>query len=269
MPWGAAVGGAIALYGQDQARSSANKAADKAAADAKFTPYNVYSGYGSGTFSGNTATASLNPQYANLRDQFMNQANSQLGAFSNYDPNQAANDIYGKLSALSAPAEQQARNDNENRLFGQGMLGSTGGGIQTKALLDSQGQSRIQRELQSYTTAQNTLDSMQNRAISGTNAASGLDALALQNLNLGGVFGGRQSAASQFGANLQNNAALRSSDASAQFWSGIGQQVAPAVNSYMNNGSNGYNPFAASQYSSSTGYDSMGGGGSFNYAGQG
>lgn len=313
MPWGAAVGGAIALYGQSQAQDAQSDAANKAAEASKFTPYNVYSGFGSGTFDsgspgtvgywtggggtasggwdrggqinrlgaggqgtwvpgqaarGPSATAALNPQYAALRDQYMKQAGSQMGAFSNYDPQQASADIYGKLSALSAPYEARARTDMESRLQAQGMLGSTGGGIQQQALFDSQGQSRIARELQSYSTAQDTLNQMQSRSINATNAASGLDSLALQNLNLGGAFGGKAMQGGQFGANIQNNAAMRAGDASAQFWSGIGQQVAPAIQGYAQNG-NGYNPFAGSQYASSTGYDSLAGGGSFNYSGQG
>lgn len=288
MPWGMVIGGALSYLGSQDAASSYSSAADKAAANSKFTPYNVYSGYGSGTFtpasagtpgtggywSGGTngysggdsrgtgggsgvgrwvpgspgtpghaasATASLNPQYQGLRDQYLQQANGNLGAFSSYDPASASADIYGKLSALSAPQEQLDRQNLENRLLAQGMLGSTGGGLQQKALFDSQGNTRLAREIQSYSTAQDTLDRMQGRAINATNAASGMDSLALQNLNLGGAFGGKAMQGNQFGAGLQYQAGVRGGDASAQFWAGLGQQVAPAINNYYKSGNGSYN----------------------------
>lgn len=288
MPWiGPVIGGGLSLFGSMNAADAYSNAANNAASSSKFTPYNVYSGFGSGTFdagspgtsgsggywSGGTyssdglgrspehggatagggfgggvwnpgtpgtparpasATASLNPQYQALRDQYLRQANGNLSAFSSYDPQSASQDIYGKLSALSAPQEQQDRQNLESRLLAQGMLGSTGGGIQQQALGTAQGQTRLARELQSYTTAQDTLDRMQARGINATNAASGLDSLAMQNLNLGGVFGGRQSAANSFGAGLQFQAAGAGAGASASFWQGLGQQVAPAISNYMN-----------------------------------
>jgi hypothetical protein len=311
---GAAIGGGLSLFGSMNAADKYSSAADKAAQASKFTPYNVYSGFGSGTFdpgspgtpgrpgyrtggessistggvwhpgtagtpaTAASATASLNPQYQALRDQFMGQANSQLGAFGNYNPDQASADIYGKLASLSAPDEARARSDMESRLLAQGMLGSSGGGIQQQALFDSQGKARTARELQAYTTAQDTLDRMQGRAINATNAASGLDSLALQNLNLGGAFGGKSMQGNQFGANIQYGAAANNADASAQFWAGLGQQVGPAIGSMFNG--NGYNNsgFNASQYyngnamnSGPNAYSSGGGfgQGAFNYSGQG
>lgn len=318
MPAGWIAGGATllgAFMGADATRSAANKAADAT----KFEPWNVYSGYGSGTFtpasagsgghwsggggggfawSGDrggpnvsgginpwgggygqgtwipgtpatpaSATATLSPEYQALRDQYMQQAGGQLGAMGAFDPNQASRDMYDKLASLSEPTEARARTDLESRLLAQGMLGSTGGGIQQQSLFDSQGQSRIARELQSWTTAQDTLNQMQGRAINATNAASGLDALPLQNLNLGGVLGGRQSAANGFGAGLQFQAAQNKGDSIASFWSGLGQQVAPAISNYANTWRSPYTQNQANDFYGSlyTGMPS-GGGGAFNYS---
>ena len=282
MPWGAAIGGAIALFGQDRQRSASNSAADKAAASTEFKPYNVYSGYGSGTFSpasaghwsgggsglrggfvkergtwipggSASATASLDPQYQGLRDQYLQQAGGYNGALTNYDPQSSAADLYAKLQAISAPQRQSDRNAFETRQLAQGQMGLQQGGVNPalQSFLSAQNQADLQREISAFGMSQDVQDRLQNRSLAATTAATGLDALPLQNLSLGGVFGGRGAQAAQFGANLQNNAAMRQGDATAQLWSSIGQQVGPAVGSYFNQpnyGSYNNNGFNASQY---------------------
>lgn len=177
-----------------------------------------------------TATAELNPRYQALRDQYMAQAEGFNGALTSYDPQSTAGDLYSKLQSISAPQRQQEQNAFEARLLSQGQMGLQQGGVNPlmASYLQSQKMQDLQRELSAFGLSQDVLDRMQNRSLSATTAASNLDALALQNLNLGGSFGGQAMQGGQFGANLQNNAAMRSADATAQLWSGIGQQVSTA-----------------------------------------
>lgn len=283
MPWGLIIGGALSYMGSQDAADSYSNSADKAAANSKFTPYNVYSGYGSGTFtpatagtagragywSGGTpggydrggamastggkwipgtagtpgtaasATASLNPQYQGLRDQYMQQAKGFNGALTSYDPNQAAQNLYQQLSQIGSFDRQQNQNAFENRLVNQGQMGlqQDGQNPLLRAYQNAQGQEDLQRQLAAFGMSQDVQDRLQARGMNATQAASGLDSLALQNLNLGGAFGGKALQGSQFGAGLQMNAAGVQAGTNAAFWQNLGQQVGPAIG-----GAFGYRP---------------------------
>lgn len=62
------------------------------------------------------------------------------------DPQAAANDRYNLLTKQAAPGEEQARNALQQKLFAQGRLGTSGGGVDTKALYDSQGNADLGRQ---------------------------------------------------------------------------------------------------------------------------
>ena len=68
----------------------------------------------------------------------------QLGAASNLDPNQIAQNQFDITSRMLEPGQAQARTSLENRLFAQGRLGGTGGSEQFGNLLQAQGQERNQ-----------------------------------------------------------------------------------------------------------------------------
>ena len=201
MPWiGPVVGGAISYIGAQDAAGSYSDAANNAAGATKFSPYNVYSGFGSGAFSparagtsgmrgywsggtsyqgdsggqvsgtggyrgpfgyvaprGNgtwvpgtpgtpataaSATATLNPEYQGLRNQYLSQARGFGGALTSYDPNQAAQSLYEKLTQIGASNRQQQTNAFENRLLAQGQTGLQQGGENPlmRAYQNAQGQ---------------------------------------------------------------------------------------------------------------------------------
>ena len=276
---GPIVGGAISYFAAQDAADSYSGAADRAAGATKFSPYNVYSGFGSGAFKpasagtpgywaggappgaprpagsafggltargrqyGGTgtwvpgtpatqasATATLNPNYQGLRDQYLSQARGFGGALTSYDPNKAAQDLYGQLTQIGASNRQQQTNAFENRLLSQGQTGLEQGGENPlmRAYQNAQGQEDLQRQLSAFGMSQDVIDKLLNRSISASNAAVGLDQLPLELLNQGGVFGGRQSAGNQFGANAQLNAAGVQAGTNAAFWQSIGQGVGQA-----------------------------------------
>lgn len=101
---GVAAAGLVGGYLQGEAaKSAANTsadaqryAADQAAQAAKFTPYNVTTGFGSSNFSGNNASYTLTPEMQAIRDRTI----AQAGA---YDPTQIstlAQPLYGAGSSL-------------------------------------------------------------------------------------------------------------------------------------------------------------------------
>ena len=215
MSWLAPViGGIGSLLGQRQQSDAANKAAQMA----QFKPYNVTSGIGTGSFSGNTATSQLSPEYQAIRNQLLGGAAGTFGAANQYDPQAAASQLYSQLSQISAPEAEQQRLATENRLYRQGMLGSTGGGIQMGALLKAQKLQDLARETQAFNMAQDVQNQLVNRGSAFLGGATGLDQAAMGNLDMGGTLGGRQASAGANAAQYPWKAGLNASDMTSGFW---------------------------------------------------
>lgn len=85
---------------------------------------------------------------SNAQGQSGTEANSLFAALQHMgnNPTEVANSRYKILSDQAAPGESLARNANQQKLFSQGRLGTTGGSLDTKALLDSQGNSDLMRQ---------------------------------------------------------------------------------------------------------------------------
>lgn len=269
---GAVLGAGISYLGARSASKRSASAIRDAAAMSEFKPYNVYSGFGSGVFDtepattttanrmvggqyrygapggmlGRTllstlvnkpgaprATARLSPEYQAVRDAYLDMASKQRGAITGYMPEEAARNLYDKMASLSARDEEQARAELESRLVNQGMLGSTGGGMQMNAFYDALNDARLKRELAAYGMSQDDLDRMIAREMGLVQGATKLDALPLQNLELGGVFGGAQSRGGAFGAELIANNAMDRGDASSAFWANLGNKIGPAFEEWV------------------------------------
>tara|TARA_B100000519_G_C14249356_1_gene441593 strand:- start:923 stop:2017 length:1095 start_codon:yes stop_codon:yes gene_type:complete len=163
--------GAVGGYAGAKKAAQATETAARLQADAsRFRPFNIRSGFGTGTFYDapdggyGEAVGMLNPgfqsirdQYfgeaqglspelagireslmrqandprlANLRDTYLDMAQSALG----FDPAQASATYLDATRRLAAPEEERRRLDQENRLLAQGMLTSTGGAQRQQAL---------------------------------------------------------------------------------------------------------------------------------------
>ncbi len=218
MTW-AAVATIGGTYLANQQQSSA---ADKAAQRSSFSPYNVTTGFGSGTFDGKTATSQLNPEYQSLRDRFLGGANKTFDAYQDYNPDDAMKSLLEKMRGVSRPGEERERLGAENRLFKQGMLGSTGGASQMGEIRQAQGMKDLMREIQAFTQAQQVQDQLQGRGMKFLQGASTLDDQAIKNLELGGRFGGMSASAGAKAAQFPWEAAKNTSDATAAFWGGLG-----------------------------------------------
>ena len=80
-------------------------------------------------------------------------ANRGQVASMGVDPTAMGKQFYEQQKALYAPEQAQQRQERENRLYAQGMFGSTGGGIQMNALLDAQAQQDAQAKIAGFDKA--------------------------------------------------------------------------------------------------------------------
>ena len=97
-----------------------------------------------------------------------------LGGITPGTPMELSNQAYGLLRGMSAPEEEQSRLALENRLFKQGMLGSTGGGIRSQAFETGVGRTQLQQQLESLQLGQTLTDQQLARAMGLFTGAQGL-----------------------------------------------------------------------------------------------
>lgn len=120
------------------------------------SPFSSRSGVGSATFGeGGNISTTLDPRFLQFQNDFLGQSGSnlgQLGAFGNnpfqqsqpFNLQQTTQDQYNLLEGLQANARNEAVMGQEERLFNQGRLGSTGGIAEQRGLQDSIGQQQTQ-----------------------------------------------------------------------------------------------------------------------------
>ena len=149
IPWAAIASGAPqvldGLFGGGSSSSSSQSV----------DPFNTNSGLGSTSFDGANSTTTLDPRFLQAQNNFLGQSGSnlgQLGAFGNnpfqqsqpFDLQQTTQEQYNLLEGLQANARNEAVMGQEERLFNQGRLGSTGGIAEQRGLQDSIGQQQTQ-----------------------------------------------------------------------------------------------------------------------------
>ena len=166
--------------------------------------------------------------------------------------------MYDKLRTLSQPAEDQARADNESRLFSQGLLGASNGqgfnpGI--KAFNDSAHQADLQRELTSLTSTPDLIAKWQNLQNSQSAGAQGLSQIPNELLKIGANVGVGAGTNSINAASTQNQIANSQGD----FWKSaagsIGNAVNSGVSSLFSNPSSTNSPFAFKPANNNLGTD--------------
>ena len=155
MPWwaaGASVLGGLMDKGAAEAGSTAT---------ASTMPFTGSSGLGqTGMAEGGAFTQSLNPQWQQAQNQQLGASNTaigQLGAFNNspfqatpFDLQGTVQNQYNLLEGLQQPQRDQAQLSQEERLFAQGRLGSTSGGMEQRNMMDAIGQQQSQNMFNAY-----------------------------------------------------------------------------------------------------------------------
>lgn len=162
MTWGAVAGGVTSsLLGGVLGGGSGGGASYQ---QAPMAFRGTSTGLGSTDIRGGRLTTTLDPRLAALQSQLLGQAGgflggSQLGeqalglsgdvlgTVGAFNPQEIAANQFGQMESLLAPIAQKERMGLESRLFSQGRLGSTGGGISQQSLEDSIQRQRSQNLL--------------------------------------------------------------------------------------------------------------------------
>lgn len=193
---GSALGiGASALGGLLGSRAS-SRGLERAMAAAQFDPWNVFGGMSSAIFDrdNKSVRTELSPEYQQLRDSLFGTTSNLFNQAAATNPAEVASMWYNNLSQLSAGDENQARLNLENRLFSQGMLGSTGGAQRMNALEDSLSDARLAREMNAWQFGQGMQQNLFNQALQGLLGMQSIDLNAMQPIQIGmGIGQGNQS----------------------------------------------------------------------------
>lgn len=214
--------GGLKMVGSYLGYKASDKGYKNAIDAARFKPFNVRSGFGSATFNGQDATASLSPEYQAMRDRMLSLSG---GLFSNINPEQTTNNALGLLRGLAQPDEGRQYADLESRLYGQGMLGAgdaTGANPTMRAFFEARNKADMARQLQAISLGEGMMTNRIHSGMGLLSGAQGLDKSVLDMINMGFGGGAQQAAA---GANVAKYEVGRG-DNKADFLTGLFDSMA-------------------------------------------
>ncbi len=222
-------------FGQQSALDQQNAAAERAFANSQFTPYNINTPGGSATFTGNNASASLSPQAQKLLGDYNSVMGQDLTAFNKFNPNNYSQNMYKTLSNLKAPGVTAANNNLLSDVYNRGQWGGTVG---AQDIYSADMANNLQDQalrLQSQQAGASESDRLFNQYMKSAAAYHSLlnspNDFITQGLNAGGQRSAANTGANQYPWLAANNSA----DASAAFWSSLGNTAAGLMQSVGNN----------------------------------
>lgn len=216
-PIGGMVGGAVGSYlGSQLGGGSGKGPTTQGTSSSTYTPVllNTQGGLFNTTFGPSGANIGYSPAMQDIQNRYLSQAGGitplqqqyaqlgqgflgQVGAF---DPFAAAETQFNRLEAILNPAREQQRQAQESRLYAQGRLGSTGGGLEQQAFQTAIEQQRAQNLINALGQAQDIQGNLISRGTALSNMPIELQNQAIGNLlNIqgagmqqlrGGAFGG-------------------------------------------------------------------------------
>lgn len=136
-----------------------------------------------------------------------------------------AHQMYQRLREMAQPGERRDRQSLENRLFQQGMLGSTGGHHRQQAFNEAIGQKDLATEQAAIGLSEQIQNNILSRAQSELAAAQGIQNMETGLLGLGANIGKPTVQAGIAQAGLLGAGYASDLDASNAFWSGLSSQV--------------------------------------------
>jgi hypothetical protein len=172
----------------------------------------------------------LSPELQDIYDSKIDDYGTQQANLAQYagDPDAAADAYYDRYKGIVGEDQEQERLALENRLLSQGMLGSTGGGMRTKALHGAQMKSDMEARMAADTQVQSIIDMYRGRGDSSLQGAFGVADRPFKYSNEGmtqGQLAGNQLAAANALAAQGHQSALQAqmaaSGSTSAFWSGL------------------------------------------------
>jgi len=230
--WTAVASAAVGLYSAKKAAKAQGAASDAASREAALAreearPWDVQGAFGSAKFDqdGRELNLELSAPWQSEYDLAMQGAKDQRGYIAGMeaDPMAAGQKFYEQQRALYAPQQAEDRLTMEKRLLGQGMFGSTGGGMQMNALLDAQQQQDLQAQYAGLDQAQGYIDTYRGRSASDLSQAEAIGQMPQKYAETGRGIGTGMSSVANNSANVASNAAQA--------------RGASQANRYMNNAS--------------------------------
>lgn len=209
------------LLSSGSAASSAERAANAqveaakiAAEAAKFKPYSVTTGFGTGYFDqdAQTATYELSPEMKAFRDFYYGKAQEVQEQLDTFDPVERARQVVAEQQALLAPERKAQDIAQRQRQLASGRIGlgvtpaslgagMMGGSVNPQAYATALARAKADAEAAQLARelGQSELDTLISRAGGLFQTGAGIEQLGAGALDLGAVFGGREAAA---GANV-------------------------------------------------------------------
>lgn len=236
---GQLLGAGISLLGQRKAakaQSAASAAAERQAelAYQRSLPWDVSGMFGTATFDedGRELKMGLAEPWQKEYDIALGGAAKQREYIAGLeaDPYTAGKRFYEQQKALYAPEQEKQRLDLEKRLLAQGMMGSTGGALQTQALREAQLAQDLEAQYAGLDKAQSLIDTYRARTASDLSQAEAIGQLPQKYAETGRGIGTGLSTIAGTAAGLASSAAQARGASEASRWLGMGQQFGNLVN---------------------------------------
>lgn len=216
MALGAIIGGGLSLAGSLLGGREARKGAEAAAEASRFVPTDITTPFGSVEASRGSVSATLPAELQNLYQGLLSSGQQTL---AQAETPEAA---LGFLRRTYGPELERQRLSQESRLFNQGLLGTTAGGLQTQALREAQNQALLEGTLGAQQQLQAQGLGLLGSALDVTNLPQSL-------IGLSGNIGAQQaSAGAQAGRFMAQAADARGRSINSIF-SGLGQSIGSFV----------------------------------------
>jgi len=230
---GSAISTGVGLIGQNKQRKAADRAADEARRQADLAykrslPWDVQGLLGGAEFDeeGRKLDLTLTDEWQSQYEQQLADAKRQKGFISDIeaDPMAAGQKFYEMQKALYAPEQEADRLALENRLLGQGMLGSSGGASRTEALHKAQAAQDLQAQYAGLDKAQSMIDTYRGRQTGSLGTAESIAQMPQKYAQTGrGIGTGMSSIAAQAGQ-MGSDAAQAQGQTTANLWGGLSSQ---------------------------------------------
>ena len=166
--------------------------AAKGAGNTKFTPFSGNTPFGKTEFSGDSFTASLNPEQQELADVFRNIALSNLKASQGVDPTAIAREQIDQFQDVVAPSRNRQRDSLLNNLFNKGIVGladAEGANPLAKAQELAFAEQDAEQALGALDRGMNFRTDLFNTGISANTAEQNLMSQLLNQISIGGNLG--------------------------------------------------------------------------------
>lgn len=251
---GNAAGGLLSTVTGDRAYQ---RGADQAAKMTEYNPWAIRMPFGETQVHDGVIDFNMNEAIMNMQNQLrgdsrgllssgvdmMGQGQQLAGRAASMDPNQIARQQYNMMSQLAAPGEHQARTGMENRLFSQGLLGSSGGAAQMGQMQQALGQADLQRQQQAMGMGQQVQAQQMQNALGMIGAGQGMFGQGLQGIGTHSIYdnmamnqimqsanmGAQQSAAHGIGAQAAMQAASNRGDMIGGVFGGVMNGLSQSV----------------------------------------